>query len=64
MTEASLITLAQQLARQRSTLPPQRRPLVSNLVQQIYNYDANPDAMRPRILETIERLSQVNAEHH
>lgn len=58
----SLIVLAQNLLRQRSALLPQRRPLVSNLVQQIYNYDSNPEAMRPRILETVDRLTAMNAE--
>jgi hypothetical protein len=52
----SLIVLARHLARHRPNLPPEKRSLASNLIQQIYRYDADPDAMRPKILKTIERI--------
>jgi hypothetical protein len=52
----SLIVLARHLARHRPNLPPEKRSLASNLIQQIYRYDADPDAMRPKILKMIERI--------
>ncbi len=58
----SLIVLARHLQRHRPTLPPESRPLVSTLVEQLYSYDANPEAMRPRILKTIDRIT-LDAEH-
>lgn len=49
---SSLIVLARQLTRS----PGVPRQLASLLLQQTYNYDANPEAMGPRILATIERI--------
>lgn len=51
----SLIVLARQLTRS----PGVPRQLASLLLQQTYSYDANPDAMRPRILDTIERIQRA-----
>jgi hypothetical protein len=53
--DRSLIVLARQIAT-RTDLTPHKRRLASTLLQQTYSYDANPEAMRPRILETIERI--------
>jgi hypothetical protein len=47
---------ARHVARHRPNLPPEKRSLASNLIQQIYRYDADPDAMRAKILKTIERI--------
>lgn len=51
----TLIVLARQVAK-RPDLTPQARRLASLLLQQTYNYNANPEAMGPRILATIERI--------
>lgn len=61
MTEKpTLIVLARQIAK-RPDLTPQAQQLASLLLQQTYNYDANPEAMGPRILATIERIEGARA---
>lgn len=56
----TLIVLARAIVR-RPDLPPHKRQLASLLLQQTYNYDANPEEMRPRILATIERIEGARA---
>lgn len=51
----SLIVLARKIAK-RPDLTPHAQRLASLLLQQTYSYDVNPDAMRPLILATIERI--------
>lgn len=37
---------------------PDQPPLFSVLIQQLGNFDANPDAMRPKIRETLDRIER------
>lgn len=43
---------------------PDAAPLISNLIEQLRNFDSNPDALRPMILKTIDRIEAAtpNAE--
>lgn len=52
----TLIECAKHLARLRQTAPPEARPLISNLIEQLKNYPSNPGALRPRILKSAERV--------
>ena len=58
----ALPKLAAHLARLRPTVAPAARPLVSNLIGQLGNYERNPKGLRPMIMATINRLAAVNAE--
>lgn len=55
----SLPVLINALTRARPGHP--RAHLVSTLIEQCRRFDSNPDAMRPRILRTIDQLE--NADH-
>lgn len=54
--ERSLDVLARHLYRHRPRLAPIKQRLVSNLIEQMGNYENNPDRLRPLILESINRL--------
>ena len=62
LTQANLALFARHLARLRPTVAPAARPLVSNLIGQLGNYERNPKGLRPMIMATIDRLAAVNAE--
>jgi hypothetical protein len=54
---------ARHLARLWPTVEPEKRVYVSTLRQQCKNYQVNPEALRPKMLATIERLAApINAE--
>lgn len=55
----SLDVLAKHLYRHRPRLPPMKQRLVSNLIEQIGNYENSPDSLRPLILESIDRLTAI-----
>jgi uncharacterized short protein YbdD (DUF466 family) len=35
---------------------PDAAPLISTLIEQLRNFDRDPDAFRPKILKTIDRI--------